>query len=409
MIVGYETLNFKTADYAYWKLLIADEDTTVEKNKIKLIKIRDVQLPPHTIVSPLSIMRHGLGVVLDVYGENTRKIEEEKTLKAVTFLPIDNGTIKRGDLIGVVKVFVVGVSRKKKIEVPTVNIEMKSYDVNIVYRTNGEIVREKERVSEYWYRRWHIAEWYPLIADESLDVKPGEVELIKIQPLEIPPNTIPVPLSIMRHALGTVLDVYHTSKPKRIEDRKTVTKAVFMPVFEGRIEKGDIIGILNVYYISIGERIINLMRHLTTKLKAKLVYWENEKIKRSEIEVEPFSFKRSPIGTFEPLIASESRSVKAGKVEIIRVEGVEFPSGTIVQPLTGMNHENGIVLDVLSFGKPKLVEEDKEVSFAVFLPIKDGEVKKGDLLGVLCVYNVAVFHEPEFFLARYRNLFATHR
>ena len=115
-------------------------------------------------------------MVLDVYGENTRKIEEEKTLKAVTFLPIDNGTIKRGDLIGVVKVFVVGVSRKKKIEVPTVNIEMKSYDVNIVYRTNGEIVREKERVSEYWYRRWHIAEWYPLIADESLDVKPGEVE-----------------------------------------------------------------------------------------------------------------------------------------------------------------------------------------------------------------------------------------
>ncbi|RLI79531.1 hypothetical protein DRP05_03655 [Archaeoglobales archaeon] len=38
---------------------------------------------------------------------------------------------------------------------------IKSENVNMVYGTNGEVVREHNLVSEYWYARWRIAEWYP--------------------------------------------------------------------------------------------------------------------------------------------------------------------------------------------------------------------------------------------------------
>ncbi len=395
---------YKTSDYAYWKVLIAAEDVRVEKNRIAIVKIKEVRLPSNTIVSPLSIMRHGLGVVLDVYEQTPSRVEDEKKLVAVAFLPVDNGLIKKGDLIGVVKVFVVGLY-SGKFEIPSVSVELEHRTVNLVYRTNGEIVREEVDISECWYKRWHIAEWFPLIADEDVELKPSELAVVKIKPLEIPPETIPVPLSIMRHAYGTVLDVVQLGKPRRIEDSKTISRVIFMPIFKGEIEEGDVIGILNVYYISVGERIRSLMRHLTKPLKGKLVYRKRAKIVRNQISIEPFSFKRSAIGRFEPLIASEDKEIKAGSVEIIRIQEIELPSGTIVQPLTSKNNANGLVIDVVSEGRPRLVEEDKEIQAVAFLPIRDGFVRKGEVLGILNVYYVSVLREPEFFLARYRSMF----
>ena len=413
---------FKMVGYAYWKILSADEDVEVKKNEVSIVKIKEILLPSNTIVSPLSIMRHGLGVVLDAYEEKPSRVEEAKKLVAVAFLPIEDGEIKKGDLLGVVKVFIVGVmpiEMISKVKLPEdIGIEhsekllkfsIKSENVNMVYRMNGEVVREQKEVSEYWYSRWHVAEWYPLIADEDLLVQPGKLELVKIKNLEIPPETIPVPLSIMRHAYGTVLDVYHSGKPKKIEESKSISKAIFMPVFSGEIKKGDIIGVLNIYYISVGERIRSLMRFLTQRVRGNLVYWRDKTVERKEIEMEPFSFKRSAIGRFEPLIAAENKKVRSNQVEVIEIEELEFPSGTILQPMTTKNHAIGVVLDVMSFEPLKRVEDDKRITSAIFLPLMDGEIKKGELLGVLNVYHVSVFREPDFFLARYRQLFPEKR
>ena len=86
------------------------------------MRLREKRLIENILTSKIRSIAMGL---VEIFGEVVPT--EEKILKAVTFLPIDNGVIKRGDLIGVVKVFVVGVSRKKKIEVPTVNIEILVY------------------------------------------------------------------------------------------------------------------------------------------------------------------------------------------------------------------------------------------------------------------------------------------
>ncbi len=400
---------FKSADYAYWKVLVADQEVVVRRGQVAFVKIKDIHLPPNTVVSPLSIMRHALGVVVDVYEEKPSKVEMEKKIVAAAFLPISDGVIEKGDLIGVVKVYAVSVAppdKVGKIKAPQVTLELESHKANLVYASNGRIVRERAEMSEYWYRRWHIAEWYPLIADESIDVSAGRVEVIRIKTVEIPENTIPVPLSMMRHALGSVLDVCHLGKPKKVEERKIVTNAIFVPAFDGKIEKGDLIGVLNVYYISTGERVTSLMRYLTQSEEANIKYWSQGKITKKMIRIDPFSFKRSSIGWFEPLIAAESKNVKANKVELIEIEELEFPSGTIVQPLTARNHALGSVIDVASFEAPKRVEEDKSVTHALMLTHRDGRIEEGDLLGTLTVYHVSVLREPEFFIAKYRELFA---
>ncbi len=400
---------FRAAEYAYWKVLIADENVSVERGKIALVKVRRIALPPYTVVSPLSVMRHALGTVVDVYEERPSRIEEEKEIVAAAFLPVEDGEIEEGDLVGIVKVYVVNVAPPElmtRIEAPNIRLELGSFDVNLVYRDNGEIIRRGAIVNEYWYRRWNLAEWLPLVAAEDVEVSSGDVRVIKVEPVEIPENTIPVPLSMMRHALGTVIDVAHLGRPRLVEERKIVSSAVFMPVFDGKIEKGDLIGVLNVYYISTGERLSSLMRYLTKSEKSKIVYWRDKKIVRKEIEIKPFCFRRSTIGRFEPVISAENKTVRASRVEVIRIEELEFPGGTILQPLTARNHALGAVIDVTSFTAPRMVEEDKSISHAVLLTTHKGEIRKGDLLGVLAVHHVSVLIEPELFVAKYRELFA---
>ncbi len=399
---------FKTARKAYWKLLIAAQEVEITKGRITIVKVRPIRLPPKTAVSPLSIMRHALGSVVDVYCEKLSKIEEEKKITNTAFLPVRNGKIEEGDLIGVVKVYPMNIATSDfigSLEEPNINVTLDEVEGNIVYRRDGEIIREKVRMGEYWYRRWNIAEWYPIIAREKVEVLKGEIKLLRVENIELPENTIPVPLSMMRHALGTVGDVAHAGKPRLIEEKKLITHALFIPVFDGVIEKGDMIGVLNAYYISTGERSARLLQQLTKREEANLVYWDGDKVIRHRFRFIPFSFKRSSIGRFEPLIAAESTELDEGDVELVKVLDLEFPSGTIAQPLTGFNHAVGSVLDIAALEPPKMVEDDRRATHAIVAAVKKGRIEKGDLLGAVAVYNVSVLREPEFFLSRYQEVF----
>jgi len=336
------------------------------------------------------------------------KIEEEKKITSAAFLPIRDGKIEEGDLIGVVKVYPMNIAPPDfigSLEEPDINVTLDEREGNLVYWKEDAVIRERMRMKEYWYRRWNIAEWYPIIAKESTEVLKGEIELVRIENIELPENTIPVPLSMMRHALGTVLDVAHAGKPRLIEEKKMITHALFIPVFDGVIERGDIIGVLNAYYISTGERTTRLLQQLTKRGEANIVYWDGGRIVRRSLQLMPFSFKRSSIGRFEPLIAAESVELDEGDIELVKVMDLEFPSGTIAQPLTGFNHAVCSVLDVAVLEPPKMVEDDRRVTHAVVAAVKKGRIEKGDLLGAVAVYNVSVLREPEFFLSRYQKVF----
>ena len=391
--IDVSTIAYRTAPYAYWKILVADEDVKLEKGKVAFVNIKNVELPGNTLVSPLSIVRHAYGVVLDTYElcPPRTKIEEPKTLQMAAFLPVEDGEIKKGDMIGVVKVFVVGVGpieAMSRVKAADAKIELEELDVCMVYRENGEVKRECTKVKEYMYRRKHMAEWMPVVADEDVEVKEGEVAVVKIKDVLIPPETIPVPLSIMRHAYGVVVDVMQPGRPGRVEDEKVISHAVFMPVMDGEIKKGDLIGVLNVYYISLKDGAV-----LTSSLpasEATLVYRRNGEVVRREIELRPFGYKRSSIGRLEPLVAVEDVDVKAGEIVQVGIEEINLPAGTVVQPLLGRNHALGIVLDVANSDPPKRVEDDKKIDSAIFLAVSDGKIEKGDLIGVLNIYHVAI-------------------
>ena len=398
---------FKTAGRAYWKLLLAAQEVEITKGQVTVIKVKPIRLPPKTAVSPLSIMRHALGSVVDVYFEKMSRIEEEKRIVNVAFLPIQDGKVEEGDLVGVVKVYPMNVAPADSIGSigePDVNVTLEEAEGNIVYWKDG-VVRERVRMKEYWYRRWNIAEWHPIIARESAHVHKGEINLIRVENLELPENTIPVPLSMMRHAMGSVVDVAQAGKPRLVEEKKLITHAVFVPAFDGTIERGDLLGVLNVYYISTGERSLRLLQQLIKREEANLVYWDEGVTKRRAIHITPFSFKRSSIGRFEPLVAAESIELERGDVELVKIADLEFPSGTIVQPLAGFSHAVGSVLDVAALEPPKMVEDDRRATHAVVIAAKKGRIDKGDLLGAVAIYNVSVLREPEFFLSRYQEIF----
>lgn len=398
---------FKTAGTAYWKLLISKQEVEVRRGEPVMIKVRKIELPPKTAVSPLSIQRHALGTVVDVYGDRLFRIEEQKNISFVVFLPVEDGTIKIDDLLGVVKVYPMNVASPENvgaITAPEVAVSLKEQEGNLVFRRDGEVVRERRKLKEYWYRRWHIGEWYPVIAREDMEVRKGNVVRVRIENLELPENTIPVPMAVMTHAMGTVIDIAHMGRPRAVEERKLITHAVFLPAFDGKIERGDLLGILNVYYISTGERVVRIFQHLTGRAEANHVYWKEDKIKRKRIIITPFSFKRSSIGRFEPVIAEENVELGRGEIGVVKIRDLEFPSGTITQPLTSFNHAYGSIIDLSAFSPPKMVEEDRVVTHAVVMSPKGGRIEKGDLLGAVAVYNISVLREPEFLVSKYREL-----
>ena len=377
---------YKTAPYAYWKLIVADEYLEIRKNETVVVKVRKIQLPGNTIISPLSVMRNRYGIVLDVYESYPprMKIELPREIEYAAFLPVQDGEIRKGDMLGVVKVFVVGVGRAEemtKLKASDADVKLEEMEVNLVCDE-----RRAAKVKEYRYKRRHIAEWLPVVAEEDAMVEAGKITEIAIRKLKLSPQTIPVPLSIMRHPVGTLMDL-GCDRLRRVEEGMTAERAIFMPVRDGEIRKGDLIGVVNNYYISIGG--MPSARPVLGSQKVNLAYLKDGEIVRREFELQPFGFKRSEIGMLVPVVAAEDVEIRRGEVRIIGIDAINLPAGTIVQPLHERNHPMGTMIDVIE-EKPTLVEEDKRITGAVFYAIEDGEVREGDVVGVLNVYNVAV-------------------
>ena len=124
--------------------------------------------------------------------------------------------------------------------------------VEIVYWKNevgGELDKKTIKVEPYGYHLTNIAEWKMLIAAEDIDVVAYKPAVVSIEKITIPKNTIVSPLSIMRHALGVVIDVFQPGEPKKVEEEKTITSAIFLPIESGTIKKGQLIGVINVRYV----------------------------------------------------------------------------------------------------------------------------------------------------------------
>nr|WP_276626142.1 DUF22 domain-containing protein [Archaeoglobus fulgidus] len=390
MEIELKPFGYRTAPITQWEVLIAAEDVEVEKGKPVIVRVEPVFLPGNTLVGPLSIMRHALGTLVDVVECGVPgRVEDEKCISRVLFLPVEDGVIKKGDMVGVLKVFYIKtglLTRILGLEPPKVELKKGFHEAKIVWRDNGNIYREPAKVTILGYMRSHIGVWELLVADETVRVKRGDVLRIRIKEVRLPPNTVVVPLPVMRNAFGTVLDVVQLGKPSRVEEEKTLHQAIFLAVEDGVIEEGDLIGVINVYYVGLGD--FKPLVQDKPPEKVRIVYRSGDGIVKREVEVEPFGYRRSPVGKWEALIADESKPVRYGEPVVVKVKRVRVPPKTILYPLHIMRHAYGTVADVFCDCKPWKVEEGGEIKKVVFLPVMDGEIKEGELLGIINLHDV---------------------
>jgi hypothetical protein len=391
--IELKPFGYRMAPVTQWKTLIADEDIYVEMGKPTIIKVKTIEIPENTIIGPLNIMRHALGCVVDVVECGIpEKVEEDKCISQVLFMPIESGEVKKGDLVGVLKVFFIRtglLSRLFGLRPPKVELREEIVEANLTWRDNGNIYRESFKTEVFGYTRSHIGVWELLIADETVRVKAGELTRIKIKELKLPPNTVVVPLGIMRNAYGSVLDVVQLGKPSKVEEEKTIHQAIFLPIEDGKIEEGDLIGVINVYYVGVSDA-ETVLREKEPE-KVNMVYRSGMGIIRKEVTIEPFGYKRSPTASWEILVANENKKVRYGEPCVVSVKKIKLPKNTVIYPLSIMRHTYGTFIDVYLDGPPKRVEEeDRVISKVIFLPIMDGEISEGELLGVLNIYGVEV-------------------
>ncbi len=272
--------------------------------------------------------------------------------------------------------------------------------VDIVYwvdRVGGVIDKIRDiELKPFGYKMAPIAQWKVLVAAEDVFVEKGKPCVIKIKPVIIPENTIVGPLNIMRHAFGTVIDVIECGIPDKVEEKKCISEVLFIPIESGVVKKGDLIGVLKVFYIRTGllARIFDLevpkVSLRIESIETNLTWRDDGNVFREKIVCKELGYTRSNIGVWELLIADEDVKVKAGEVVRIKIRDVTLPPNTIVVPLYIMRNAYGTVLDVIQLGKPSRIEDEKRINQVVFLPIEDGKIERGDLIGVMNVYYVGV-------------------
>jgi hypothetical protein len=390
--VELKPFGYRMAPVTQWKTLIAEEDVEVEKGKPVVVKVRTIDIPENTIIGPLNIMRHALGTVIDVVECGIPdRVEEEKCIDQVLFVPVDDGVIKAGDLVGVLKVFFIKTGLLSRIPIlkpPKVELREEIVEANITWRDNGNIYRESMKTKVFGYTRSHVGVWELLIADERVKVKKGDIVRIRIKEVDLPPNTVVVPLSFMRNAYGSVLDVVQLGRPSRVEDEKRIQQAIFLGVEDGWIEEGDLIGVINVYFVGV-EKLSSIPLELEPK-EANLVYKSGEGVIRKNVTIEPFGYKRAATASWEVLIADERKEVRYGEPCLIKIKRVRIPRNTIVYPMCIMRHAYGAFVDLYSDIPLQKVEEERYANKVIFYPIADGEVKEGEILGIVNLYSVEV-------------------
>ncbi len=107
----------------------------------------------------------------------------------------------------------------------------------------------------YGYTVGPHGEWEMVIAKEDKEVKKDETVNIMVEKIEVPPKSIVLLCPTLRHALGVVLSTAAVGEPLRIEERRTIGEVIFLPVSDGKVSKGDLLTVLNIFYAALERRL----------------------------------------------------------------------------------------------------------------------------------------------------------
>jgi len=80
--------------------IIADEDVELKAGEVKVIKIKEIEIDPNTIVFISAYSKHGVGTTLSIGEEIPMPFDSKRIGKYATFIAVKDGIIKQGEIIG---------------------------------------------------------------------------------------------------------------------------------------------------------------------------------------------------------------------------------------------------------------------------------------------------------------------
>ena len=122
-------------------------------------------------------------------------------------------------------------------------------------KIGGEIERLRTEAFSYGFTVGPHGEWEIVIAKEDKEVRKNELVNIKIEKIEVPEKSIVLPCAIMRHALGVVSSLSAVGKPKPVEGRRVLDEVIFHPIADGKVSKGELLCVVNIFYASVERRL----------------------------------------------------------------------------------------------------------------------------------------------------------
>jgi len=133
--------------------------------------------------------------------------------------------------------------------------------IKYVSKRTGEVKKTEHANEMLEYILSTAGRWINVIANESVEVKAGQPAVIRIDPVKLFPKEITLTCPISRHALGILLGLHGSEgKPQPVEGERLFEKAIFLPLRDGIVEEGDMLGVINavVVYAVLEKQIIRV-------------------------------------------------------------------------------------------------------------------------------------------------------
>ena len=104
--VSEEAYEWVISTRGRWEPVIATEDVSLKANTIHQIEIRPIKLNPNELVIPCPVTWNCLGHLISIGRKGApQRVEKARVFDYANFLAFRDGTIMRGDLLGVLNVF----------------------------------------------------------------------------------------------------------------------------------------------------------------------------------------------------------------------------------------------------------------------------------------------------------------
>lgn len=80
--------------------IISDEDVEFKAGEVKVIKIKEIEINPNTVVFISAYSKHCVGTTLSIGEEVPMPFDSKRIGKYATFIAVKDGMVKKGDIIG---------------------------------------------------------------------------------------------------------------------------------------------------------------------------------------------------------------------------------------------------------------------------------------------------------------------